>query len=61
MKNCTSHCSSDKAGINMERKQHISLIKGETDARPCHIHISVCLCMDLDNMGREKVFTTEGF
>ena len=25
------------------REQHISWIKGEADALPCHFHISVCL------------------
>ena len=25
------------------KKQHISWIKGEADALPCHFHISVCL------------------
>ena len=28
---------------NMERKQHISCIKGETNALPCHIYISARL------------------
>ena len=40
---------------HLERKQHISWIKGETDALPCHFHISVCLCiMDIDCRVIEK-------
>ena len=40
LKDCTSHCSSDKAETDME-KNNISL--GETDVFPCHSYISVCL------------------
>ena len=43
LKECPGHCSSDKAEVNLERKQHLSWIKGETDVLPCHLHISVCL------------------
>ena len=43
LKDCTSNCSSYKAEAHLERKQHISWIKGETDALPCHFHISVYL------------------
>ena len=41
-------CVFDKSVINeaeahLERLQHISWIKGEADALPCHFHISECL------------------
>ena len=32
-----------KSEANLERLKHISWIKGEADALPCHSYISVCL------------------
>ena len=43
LKDCPSHCSSDKAEASLERLQHIPWIKGDTGALSSHIHISVCL------------------
>ena len=31
------------AEASFDRFQHITWIKGETDALPCHFHISACL------------------
>ena len=34
--------ASDKDEAKMERNQHFSLIKGETEAVSCHIHFFIC-------------------
>ena len=56
LKTCTgSNAALTKLKPIWRDKQHISLVKAETDALPFHIHISVRVrAMDLNSRAREK-------